>query len=144
MQSVPDDKPCPHCGRFNNRGLSIEAVVVRGDKILLGKRGNEPFKGCWSIFGGFVEWDETLEEALRRETQEESGLKVTSAKFIGVYSDPGRHPKQVVTAAYSVETEGEPRAGSDIDEVGWYEFSKLPKLYFDHMKIIEDYLKMNS
>lgn len=45
--TVPNDQPCPHCGRFLNRGISIDAVIVRDGKILLGKRAAEPDKDKW-------------------------------------------------------------------------------------------------
>lgn len=142
MEQLSPNQPCPHCGRFNNRGLSIEAIIIRRDKILLGKRGNEPFKDYWGVFGGFVEWGETTEEALQRETKEESGLDVVSSKLVGVYSDPARHPRQVVTVAYLVETKGEPQAGDDISEVKWFALQDLPVLPFDHAQIIEDSLAL--
>lgn len=137
---VPHDKQCPYCERFDNRGISVDVVIVRGDKILLGKRGAEPFKGYWAIFGGFVEWDETVEEALARETKEESNLTITSHELIGVYSKPSRHPRQVITVAFAVKVEGTPRAGDDIVEVKWYPLNNLPKFGFDHLDIVNDYL----
>jgi 8-oxo-dGTP diphosphatase len=142
--TVAPNQQCPHCGRYNNRGLAMDIVIIRGNDILLGKRGNadEPFVGYWALFGGFVEWDESVEEALDREAKEESNLTVTSKKLIGVYSKPSRHPRQVVTVAYTVEVEGEPKAGDDIAEVRWYSLDELPKeLAFDHRDIIDDYLK---
>lgn len=141
MNLVADDQPCPHCGRYKNRGLSVDAVIVREGKILLGKRKGEPFMGYWGIFGGFVEWGETTENALRRETKEESGLDVIASDLIGVYSDPARDPRGTVTVAYVVEVDGEPRAGDDIEDVKWVQISDLPDdLPFDHKQIITDYL----
>lgn len=140
MNPVADDQPCPHCGRYKNRGLSVDAVIVRGDKILLGKRKGEPFKGYWGIFGGFVGSDETAEDALRRETKEESGLDVISSDLIGVYSDPARDPRGTVTVAYAVRVRGEPKAGDDIEDVKWVHIDDLPdNLPFDHKQIIADY-----
>lgn len=140
MTTVPDDQPCPQCGRYKNRGLSIDAVIVRDGKILLGKRGAEPCKGQWGTVGGFVEWGEQLEETLAREVFEETGLKVISSRMIGVYSDPARHPQQVVNVAFAVETKGEPKAGDDIEEVKWVPLDQIPdNLAFDHAKIIADY-----
>lgn len=140
MNSVPADKPCPHCGRYNNRGLSADAIIVRKGQILLGKRRGEPFKGYWGTFGGFVEWNETVEDTLRRETKEESGLDVTSSKLLGVYSNPARDPRGTITVAYVVEVDGTPKAGDDIEDVKWFDLNALPKLPFDHGQIIADYL----
>jgi 8-oxo-dGTP diphosphatase len=140
VAKVPHGKQCPHCGRFDNRGLSIDAVIIKGDKILLGKRGSEPFKGYWAIFGGFVEWDESVEEALAREIKEETNLTITKQTLIGIYSKPSRHPRQAVTVAYAVEVEGEPHAGDDIVEVKWWSLIALPEFGFDHLEILTDYL----
>jgi 8-oxo-dGTP diphosphatase len=121
--------------------LSVEAIIIRGNEILLGKRGGEPFKGYWGFFGGFVEWDEMTEQALLRETKEECGLDITSFRLVGVYSNPERHPRQVVTAAYAVEAEGRPQAGDDISKVCWFSLKALPELPFDHHQILDDYLR---
>ncbi len=143
ISPVSPTEQCPHCGRYNNRGLTVDMVVVRGNKILLGKRGNptEAYAGYWAIFGGYVEWGESVDDALARETKEESNLTVTSKKLIGVYSKPSRAPRHVVTVAYAIEVEGKPKAGDDIVEVKWYPLDDMPKeLAFDHAEIIADYL----
>lgn len=139
-QPIPDDQVCPTCGRYNNRGLSIDAVIVRNGKILLGKRGAEPCKGQWGTVGGFVEWGETVEDTVVREVLEETGLRVTSSRLINIYSDPARHPRQAVSVGYAVETEGEPVAGDDIAEVMWVPLDQIPgDLAFDHARLIADY-----
>jgi ADP-ribose pyrophosphatase YjhB (NUDIX family) len=139
-KSVPDDQQCPDCGRFKNRGLAVDAVIVRDGKILLGKRGGEPCKGMWATIGGFNEWGETLEETVAREVMEEAGLTVTACHLLNVYSDPARDPRQVVAVAYVVETTGEPVAGDDIEEVKWVPLDEVPtELALDHAKIIADY-----
>jgi ADP-ribose pyrophosphatase YjhB (NUDIX family) len=142
---VPDDQPCPHCGRFNNRGLSIDAIIVRDGKILLGKRGAEPCKGMWGTVGGFNEWGETLEDTVVREVEEETGLTVTSCRLLNVYSDPARHPRQAVVGAYIAETTGEPVPGDDIVDLKWVPLDEVPdELAFDHAKIIADYKALIS
>lgn len=63
-------------------------LTNENDKILLVKRGRDPFKDYWDIPGGFVEEHETLEEAARRELKEETELEVTKLKYIGsVFED---------------------------------------------------------
>jgi len=144
MLQLTKFEPCPHCGRFDNRGTSVDLVIVSGDKILLGKRGRDPYKNHWGTLGGYVEWDETLEEAARRELKEETNLIAKKLTPLGVYSDTSRHPKQVITFAFAVEFEGEPLAGDDIDEVCWFDLNNIPTpLAFDHQEIINDYLKKN-
>jgi 8-oxo-dGTP diphosphatase len=139
MKTIPRNEPCPLCGRFSNRGITIDGVIIRGDKILLNKRGVEPDKGKWSLPGGYVEWDESVPETVAREVAEETGLQVTNVKLIGVYSDPKRHPKQSVDIAYLVEASGEPKAGDDADDSHFVALDALPPdLAFDHAQIIRD------
>lgn len=132
---------CVRCGRYNNRGLGADAIIISQNKVLLGKRLSDPFRGYWALFGGYVEWDESVEEAMKREVKEESDLNVLNYKLVGIYSQPSRHPKQAITVVYDVEVEGEPAAGDDICEVKWFSLNDLPEMAFDHKNILIDYLK---
>lgn len=137
--------PCPECGQYKNRGVSVDGIIIRDNKILLIKRGNEPFKGYWALPGGYVDWNESTEEAVAREVLEETGLKVNSCELIGVYSSPNRHPKQVINVAYRVATTGEPKAADDALEFKWCSIDDLPaELAFDHKKIIADCLSKKT
>ena len=122
--------------------LTADCVVLRNNEVLLIRRGNEPFRGCWALPGGFMEMDETIEHCAVRELQEETGLQVAEAdlRLIGVYSTPGRDPRgRTVTAAYLVRlVSGEPKAGDDAAEVRWWPLANLPSLAFDHAEIITD------
>lgn len=143
MDILPNNIPCPHCGRYNNRAVTVDAVIIKDNKILLIKRGAEPDKHLWGTPGGHVDWDETIEDAVRREVKEELGVNAVSLKQIGIYSDPNRHPKQCINIPYGVNIEGEIKTGDDAKEYRWFELDNLPKpLAFDHEKIIEDYLKL--
>ena len=122
--------------------LTADCVVVRHRaEVLLVKRGNEPYKGCWALPGGFMEMDETIEHCAVRELQEETGITVgeESLKLIDVYSTPGRDPRgRTVTAAYRVDMadDVQPQAGDDAAEVRWWPLEALPPLAFDHDEII--------
>lgn len=137
------DVACPHCGRYDNRGVSVDALVVHDGKILLIKRGVEPDKGKWGTPGGYVGWDESAEEAVVRELKEETGLVAESVQFLMVNSSPKRHPKQTITIAYVIEVKQyNPQKGDDADEVGWFPLNDLPKpLAFDHEQAIELFKK---
>lgn len=141
MDNLPNNKPCPHCGRYNNRAITIDALIIKNDSILLIKRALEPFKGYWALPGGHLEWDQTAEDAVRKEVKEETGLEVVSMQFLRVYTNPGRDPRQKITLAYQVTAIGDPVAGDDAKEYKWFELKNLPDLGFDHRQIIEDYLK---
>ncbi len=129
--------PCPHCGRYSNRGLAVDAIIVRGNQVLLIKRKEEPCKGMWATPGGFVDFDETTEEALAREVREETGLSVLTSKFLSLNSDPARDPRQVVCAVYlvTVPPDQQAIAGDDAATVCWFPFNAIPSnLAFDHGK----------
>lgn len=95
-----NSEPCSVCGRYANRGVSIDAVIVRLGQILLIQRGVEPDKGFWGTPGGYVGWDESAEETVIREAKEETNLDVEKAKLVKVSSDPKRHPKQVINLPF--------------------------------------------
>jgi len=128
---------CEECKRYNARHVTVEGVVVREEKILLIKREMEPEADKWALPGGYLDWEETLEEGVLREINEETGLE---GKVRGlIRSKDGR---QNVGHAFEVEADGEAIAGDEVVEVKWFGFSELPELIaFDHREIIEDYLK---
>ncbi len=140
--NLKNNELCPSCGRYANRGITIDAVIVRDGKLLLIKRGAEPFKGFWALPGGYVDWDETVEDAVKREVAEETGLVVISLELIGVFSKPERHPKQCVSIAYVAQANGEVKIGDDATEFQWASLNELPELAFDHVEIIGKYLNM--
>jgi 8-oxo-dGTP diphosphatase len=131
--------PCPHCGRYKTRAVTVDAVVVNNDNVLLIKRGNEPYKGCWALPGGYMDYDETAGEACCRELTEETGLKAGGLYFIGEFSQPGRHPDQCISLAFLItEWQGKPAAGDDAREAKWFPLTRLPAdIAFDHKKIVE-------
>ena len=124
--------------------VAVDVVIVRrGGGVVLVKRRNEPFRGCWAIPGGFVEYGERVEEAAVREALEETGLRVRLTKLVGVYSDPNRDPRgHVISIAYlAEEVGGELKAGSDAGEVAV--FKEIPQnIAFDHEKILRDALNL--
>ena len=126
-----------------NPALTVDAVIVKDGKIVLIKRKEEPFQGQYALPGGFVEYGETVEAALRREVLEETGLVVDVSSLVGIYSDPHRDPRwHVVTAAFAaVIVRGELAGGSDAAEAIFWDTTNLPPLAFDHAQIIQDALR---
>jgi len=124
-------------------GLTVDGVIIYNNGLVLIKRKNEPFKDYFALPGGFVEYGETVEEALKREMKEETGLDVRILRMVGVYSDPNRDPRgHTVSVAFLCLGEGELKAGDDAKEVHVIpieEAEKLP-LAFDHAKILRDAL----
>ena len=133
------------------RPAAVDAVVLRKvvktssgieGEILLVKRGKPPFEGEWALPGGFMDFGETAEQAVVREVHEETGVKVKPMKITGVYSDPERDPeRQPVAIAFLCDyVGGEAKGGDDASEARWWLLSWLPRLAFDHDKIIRDAL----
>ena len=125
--------------------LTVDSWVRdRRGRLLLVKRGHPPFRGAWSLPGGFVEWNERTEDACARETLEETGLKVRVGELLGAYSDPGRDPRgHNVTLLYAASPRsGRLEGGDDASEARWFEPRELKtlKLAFDHAKIIREQL----
>jgi len=123
--------------------LTVDAMIIYHDKIILIKRKNPPFQGEYALPGGFVDVGETVEEACIREAKEETNLDVRIKKLIGVFSKPDRDPRghNVSIAFLCVPTnkKQKPKALDDaasIDIIPIKELSKM-KLAFDHKKIIE-------
>jgi len=127
------------------RPLAADAVIIKNKKILLIKRGREPFKGMWALPGGLLEENETIEQCAKREAKEETSLNVKPEKLIGVYSDTSRDPRKVVSVAFICGIEsGEEKAGDDASDTEWFDIEKIPELAADHNKIIKDALKLIS
>ena len=122
--------------------LTADCMVVNPcGEILLIRRGNEPYRGCWALPGGFMEMDETIEHCAVRELQEETGINVGEEKLhlIGIFSRLGRDPRgRTVTAAYRIDlsTNTDAQSGDDAAEARWFPLSELPPLAFDHAEII--------
>ncbi len=114
--------------------------------VLLVRRGEDPFEGFWAIPGGFKRPTETLDEAAKRELQEETGVDAASvlAQF-GAYGDPGRDPRMnVVTVAYLavLRDVGDVQAGTDAADAALTPVSDVLngklQLGFDHARIVRD------
>ena len=127
-------------GRTEKRPwLAVDAIINFDSGIVLVKRKNPPYG--WALPGGFVEYGETVEEAVVREVREETGLDLQKIELLGVYSDPERDPRgHTVSVCFSAEGTGKLQAASDAAAVKLYELDALPELAFDHRQIIDDYI----
>jgi 8-oxo-dGTP diphosphatase len=118
-------------------GLDLEAEDL---KILLIQRSGRPFAGMWALPGGFVDMGETLEQAAKRELQEETGISRLYLEQLYTFGDPGRDPRdRVITVAYYALvklTDHTIKADTDASDVAWFGVSDLPRLAFDHAKIV--------
>jgi 8-oxo-dGTP diphosphatase len=125
--------------------VTVDAVVFRKNgsntEVLLIKRGHFPFAGMWALPGGFVDMHETLEEAVVRELEEETGLKNVPLEQLHAYSDIHRDPRgRNISITFYGSTDlqhSEVSGGDDAAEARWFAADSLPELAFDHHKVIE-------
>jgi 8-oxo-dGTP diphosphatase len=129
-----------------SRFLTVDAVIIKNGKIVLIKRKKGPFKGYYALPGGYVERGEDIKTALVKEAKEETGLLVKPVMMVGIYDDPDRDERGNVTVAHLCRmVKGKLAAGSDSEDVGFFDIDKLPsRLAFDHRKIIEDGARLNE
>ena len=122
--------------------LTADGVVTKDGRILLIRRGKDPFKGSYALPGGFVEYGEMLEDCVRREVKEETGLTCDVVRLVDIRSAPDRDPRgHFVTAVYHMKPiGGRLSAGDDADAVAWHSTDNLPPMAFDHGDIIERFL----
>ena len=119
--------------------IGVGAVVFRGDEVLLVKRGKPPFQGHWSIPGGGLEFGERLEDAVRREVMEETGLEITVGALIGVFeampADVGQLTHTVMIDYCAEWVSGEPVAADDAADAGFFSFDEArQRLYWDETR----------
>ncbi len=128
---------------YKNPKITADGAIIKNDKILLIKRKNDPFKGKWALPGGFVEYGEKVEDAVKREVFEETGLETKIKKIIGVYSDPNRDPRgHTVTIVYLLDIiGGDLKSNDDASDAKFFNFKALPNLSFDHNIIIKDTIR---
>jgi 8-oxo-dGTP diphosphatase len=125
--------------------LAADCVVfdARG-RVLLIRRKFAPFRGRYALPGGFVEIGETVEDAARRELEEETGVGAGRLRMVGVYSDPKRDPRGHTCSVVFLASapRAKPRAGDDAAAAEWVEDWTKVDLAFDHAKILADARKM--
>ena len=135
----------PHTYEYPHPAVTVDGVVFGYDeadlKVLLIQREQAPYRLKWALPGGFVEIDEGLEEAARRELEEETGIKGLYLEQLYTFGAPKRDPRErVISVAYYalVALAGHAvRAASDAKNVAWFPVADLPALAFDHEEILE-------
>lgn len=131
---------------FPRPNIAVDCVVFGLDaedllKIVLIQRKLPPFQGEWALPGGFVRVEESLDNAARRELQEETGLENIFLEQLYTFGDVDRDPRErVITVAYYALVnlwEYNIKAATDASDTAWLAVSALPSLAFDHNKIVQ-------
>ncbi|MDQ4074344.1 MAG: NUDIX hydrolase [Thermoproteota archaeon] len=137
--------------RPRNPAPTIDVIIqenTNSNRILLVRRAKDPFKDHLSLPGGFVNYGETVEDAAKREAEEELAVKVELLDILGVYSDPERDPRGHIMSVTFIGkiVEGQVRANDDAAEFEWIDIEKMKdmQLAFDHSKILSDFKKWHS
>lgn len=135
---------------FPRPALTVDNVIFTFDerilKVLLINRKNDPFKGEWALPGGYVNIDESLEDAARRELMEETGIRNAFIEQFFTFGDVDRDPRgRVLSVGFFALVkidEVDLKPDTDAGDVQWFPAYELPDLAFDHTLIIDRALDM--
>jgi len=137
-----------HCYDYPRPAVTADIALFRGQEdsleILLIQRKKDPFEGYWALPGGFVDENERLQDAAARELMEETSLQARKLEQFGAFGDPGRDPRgHTVSIGFfgEVRGKGTGAAGDDAADIRWFPVSRLPKLAFDHKKVVQQALR---
>ena len=131
--------------KYKTPSLTTDIFIFDDNfNFILIKRKNDPYKDCWALPGGFVEYGESVEIAAIREAKEETNIDVKLKDLVNVYSEPNRDPRgHTVTIVYTAKGKiSNMKADSDAKEIDVFSEEKLDEINiaFDHAKIIKDCL----
>ena len=125
--------------------ITVDIIIELEGGIVLIERSNPPYG--WAIPGGFLDYNESLEDCAIREAKEETSLDIYDLKQLHTYSKPGRDPRfHTVTAVFTAKGKGIPKADSDAANLKVFKPREALKLNlaFDHKQVLQDYLRQNG
>ncbi|MFH0912748.1 MAG: macro domain-containing protein [Candidatus Omnitrophota bacterium] len=124
---------------------TVDAIIEVEGGVVLIERSNPPFG--WAIPGGFVDYGEGLEEAVRREMKEETNLDLEDLRQFHTYSEPGRDPRfHTIATVFTAKGKGKPKAGDDAAGLKVVKLDEIEKVNFafDHKKVLQDYMRLKK
>ncbi len=126
--------------------MTVDIFIYNDNhEFILIKRKNDPFKDCWALPGGFVDYGEKTEDAAIREAKEETSIDVKLEKLFNVYSDPDRDPRRHTVSVFYLAHGNfdDAKADDDAKDIGVFSFDKLEdlKIAFDHKDILDEVKK---
>lgn len=141
----------PFTYEYPRPSLTVDCVIFGLDnshdlRVLLIQRAHDPYEGCWALPGGFVDMDEDLDTAAKRELEEETGVKDVFIEQLYTFGEPNRDPRgRVISVAYYalVNLDEHPvSAASDASNAAWHKVFDLPSnMAFDHAQILDMAIK---
>ena len=138
---------CIHCQtvHYQNPKPTATLICMKGDQLLLGRRDRNPAKGQWGLIGGFMEINETIEEAALRELYEETKLKGEVIDIIGATSHFNTVFGDILLIGLTIKISdwSTLTACDDISEACFFVINSLPKLAFDSHQELIDIFKKN-
>lgn len=148
FQDGRDRKVCEKCGfiYYKNPTPAAAVVLVENDQVLLVKRKYEPKAGYWSLPAGFVEYDETPEQAAVRETKEETGITTSIHKLLDVTGTCDDHNSNIVLVIYEVKKLGGIlRPGDDAIDAKFFRLDQIPEnmAFSSHREVLKKYMENN-
>jgi 8-oxo-dGTP diphosphatase len=140
-----------YCYKYPRPSYTVDAAIIsrQDKKVLIILRKHDPYAGKWAFPGGFMDMDETPEEAMVRELKEETYITGVALKQFKTYGALGRDPRGRTISTLFIgfiehSTEVKAKGGDDAAEARWFPLDAVPDLAFDHGKIFEEvkeYLK---
>lgn len=135
----------PYTYEYPRPAVTVDIIpfilTKEGLRVLLIRRKNPPFQGCWALPGGFLDMDEELADAAVRELKEETGVAPSAMRQLSTYGKIGRDPRgRTISVAFvaAISPKSEPRAASDAASLAWYDPKNTPDMAFDHDEILRD------
>ena len=129
--------------------VSVDCIIFGFDenklKVLIGKRKMDPGRGEWSLYGGFVRLDESVDDAAYRTLYELPGMRNIYMRQVGAFGSVDRDPgERVISVAYYALINVKDYDHRLLEEHGveWVDFDKMPPLYSDHMEMVNKARKM--
>lgn len=133
--------------KYPRPAVTVDILIFKLNsptQILLIERKNEPYKKSWAFPGGFVDENESLDKAAKRELAEETNLRNIALKQFQTFGNPGRDPRgHTVSVIYwgILKNADLIKAGDDASKADWFDINNLPTLAFDHQDILVFALK---
>jgi len=137
---------CPKCGEITYAQWKVSAGVrvVNDGKLLLVKRGHDPYRGTWHMPAGYVEIDETPAQAAEREAHEETGLTVRAGRLVDCYLDTNDPRGNVIILLYDASVQdGKLTPSTETEALGFFspeELGGLPLAGMSAEKQVSDWL----